>query len=227
MLRILLAVAIYALLPTADADACSCVKRTFAEHAKQASRVFLGQAGKPIKTGDRLQQEWMILANFKGDHEKFVHDRRATPPCASSYKYEEYAILFTTSGDLDPCHGNVPLEAQISELKAILDATGTKYTDAKLETVEVALRKVLPKYLHVPQVSVRLASLDGKSIQIDKSRLTFAKAASPKDIEITTAIATERIAYVEGRYASEGLRFKVLLYNGRTWHVLQSWATEK
>ncbi len=223
MLRILATLVIATIaLDAPDADACSCVKRSFAEHAKTETRVFLARAGKPVKTGDALKQSFTVLATFKGPSQaQFLWDRRATPPCASSYAEGEVAILFTTGGDLDPCHGNVPLASQMRELPAVLKATNAKYTDAKADAVEAALRTALVKYLHArSQVSVRYAPLAGASLTIDKSKLTYAKAAVAQDIEITTAFTTGKVTFVEGKYASEGLRFTILLHLDGTWKAI-------
>jgi hypothetical protein len=226
MLRILatIAIAAAAFLASRPADACTCVKRSYAEHAKAASRVFVARAGKPIKTGDALKQTFTVLATFKGTAQRtFLFDRRATPPCASNYAEGEVAILFTTAGDLDPCHGNLPLASQTGDLAEILRATGTKTTDAKADVLEIALRGALTKYLHArPQVSIRYAPLAGTSFTVDKSKLTYAKAAAAKDIEITRAFTAGTITFVEGKYATEGLRFTLVLHFDRTWKVLSS-----
>lgn len=230
LLRTLVVLAILAgTLATADdAEACSCVKRSFAEHAKTEKRVFLARAGKPVKTGDHLKQTFTVLATFKGAAQaQFLFDRPATPPCASNYIEGEIAILFTTDGDLDPCHGNVPLATQAPELPAILKATSTKLDPAKADAVEAALRTVLPKYLHDrPLISIRHAPLAGTKLQIGKSQLTYSKTAAAKDIEIKSAFTTGSISFVEGKYATEGLRFTVLLHFDKTWKILGAWAAE-
>lgn len=211
-----------------DAEACTCVKRSFAEHAKTEARVFLARAGKPVKSGDALKQTFTVLATFKGPAQaQFLWDRPATPPCATSYANGEVAILFTTGGDLDPCHGNVPIAAQLSELPAVWKATNVKHGDAKAAAVEAALRSALTKYLHArPQVSVRYAKLAGTSITIEKSKLTYAKAAVAKDIEITTAITADKVTFVQGKYGTEGLRFSILLHLDGTWKVVASEVVE-
>jgi len=219
-----------ALLLSADvADACSCVNRSFAEHAKTEKRVFLARAGKPVKTGDALKQTFTVLATFKGPAQaQFLFDRPATPPCASSYADGEVAILFTSGGDLDPCHGNLPLSSTALELPDILKALGTKRDAAKADAVEAALRAALPKYLHArPQVSVRHAPLAGTSFEIDKSKLSYARTATAKDVEITAAFTADSITFVQGKYSTEGISFTVLLHFDKTWKPVGSWVVEK
>jgi hypothetical protein len=228
MLRIL--VALLPLALAADtADACSCVRRTLAEHAKAATRVVLARAGKPIKTGDALKQTFTVLATFKGPTQPtFVLDRRATPPCKADYADGEIAILFSSDTQLDPCHGNLPLASQAADLPAILAATSTKQADATVDAVDAALRPALSRYLHQrAQIPIRYAPLAGKSLTIDKSKLTFAKAATAGDIELTTAFTAGDVAFVQGRYATEGVRFVVVLYLDKTWKVAHLNVAEK
>lgn len=228
-LLLMLAFTAVTLLSTDAADACSCVQRSFAEHAKAEARVLVVRAGKPVKTGDALRQTFTVLATLKGPAQQtFTLDRRATPPCASNYREHEIAILYTTAGDLDPCHGNEPLASQLDDFARIVTAAGAKRDPAKAEVVERALREVLPKYLHArPTISVRHAPLAGKSFAIDKSKLTYAKAAAAKDIEIADAFATGDIAFVAGTYATEGLHFEVLLHRDKgSWKILHAAVAE-
>lgn len=229
-MRVLLLVTVIAFLaiPTGDAEACSCVARTAAEHAKAAKRVMLARAGKPTKTGDHLKQSFTVLATFKGPATKqFLFDRPATPPCASDYAENEVAILFTSGGDLDPCHGNVPLAEQAPELRAILDATGTKPVDATAAAIEAALREALAKYTHDrPQIWIRHAAFDGTSFQLGNSKLAFTKKPRKGEIRISSAFAANGVAFVEGKYDIEGLRFAVILHEGPTWTVLWSSVAE-
>jgi hypothetical protein len=230
MVRMLVVIVVAAALVPSDAEACSCVKRSFKEHAKTEKRVLLARAGKPVKTGDALKQTFTVLATMKGPAEaQFTLDRAATPPCAASYADGEVAILFTSGGDLDPCHGNVPLATQIDELADILAGAGSKLEAIKPEALEAALREVLPKYLHDrPKVVVRHAPFAGTSFDIGKSRLSYAKtAAVSKDVDIKIALASDGIAFVEGTYGAEGLRFKVLLHLDKTWSIARSWVAEK
>jgi len=222
MFRVLTALAFLtsSLVLVDNAEACSCVPRSFAAHAKVEKRVMLAKAGKPIKTGDALKQPFTVLAGFKGGDQPFTLDRRATPPCAANYKEGEIAILFTSDDQLDPCHGNLQLISVAPDLPAILQATNTKTTDPTIEGIEAGLRE-LTMYLHQrPQVAVRYEKLAGKSITIDKSKLTFAKTAAPKDLAITAAVATDRVTFVQGTYGTEGVRFVVVLYlDGKAWKV--------
>lgn len=229
-MRVLLVVIAIAFLaiPTGDAEACSCVARTAAEHVKSAKRVMLARAGKPTKTGDHLKQTFIVLATFKGPATKeFLFDRPATPPCASDYAENEVAILFTSGGDLDPCHGNVPLATQALELRAILDATGTKRVEATAAAIEAALREALAKYTHDrSRIWIRHAPLDGTSFQMGTSKLTHTKKAHKGEIRILTAFSANGVAFVEGKYDIEGLRFAVILHEGPTWTVLWSSVAE-
>ncbi len=228
-MRIVLALVALAplLLVTDNADACSCVPRSFAHHAKTEKRVVLARAGKPIKNGDALKQTFTVLAAFKGPGGTFTLDRRATPPCKADYAENEFAILFTSDDQLDPCHGNLPIISVAADLPAILAATNTKTKDAGAPVVDVALRE-LTRYLHDrPQIAVRYAPLAGQSITIDKSKLTFAKTAAPRDLTITTALAGDAVAFVKGTYGVEGVRFVVVLYlDGKTWRVAHASVVE-
>jgi hypothetical protein len=229
MLRLLaaLALATSPLWLAEPADACSCVPRSFAAHAKAETRVVLAKAGKPIKNGDALKQTFTVLAAFKGSTQPFTLDRRATPPCAANYKENEIAILFSSDDQLDPCHGNLPLVSVAPDLPAILKATNTKTTDPTALAIESGLRE-LTMYLHQrPQVAVRYAPLAGQSITIDQSKLTFAKTAAPKDLAITAAVATDRVTVLQGTYGVEGVRFVVVLYlDGKTWKVAHASVVE-
>jgi hypothetical protein len=129
------------------ADACSCVERTLAQHAKAAQTVVIARAGKPEKTGDALKQTFTVLATLKGKAAPtFAYTRTATPPCKQDYAEGDVAILF--GSELDPCHGNMPLESQIEDFASIVTATGAKRGAAPLEAVEVALNDALAKFLH-------------------------------------------------------------------------------
>lgn len=223
MLRLLAAITLATtpLVLTADtAHACSCVPRSYAEHAKTETRVVLARAGKPIKSGDALKQTFTVLATFKGPVQPtFLLDRRATPPCKADYAENEIAILMTSDDQLDPCHGNEPLAGPAKDLPAILAATGTKQTDATIDVVEVAIREALPKFLHQrPKIPVRYAPLAGKSFTIDKSTLTVAKTAATDEIELVKAFTAGSVAFVQGRYKREGVRFLAVLYlDGKVW----------
>jgi hypothetical protein len=225
---VVLAIAAGTLRSADDAEACSCVARTFAQHAKAEKRVMLVRAGKPVKTGDHLTQTFAVLATFKGAAQpQFLLDRPVTPPCASAYADGEIAILFTSGGDLDLCHGNVPIASQVDDLPAILKATGTKRGAAKPDALEAALRDVLPKYLHGrPQVTIRHAPLAGTSFEIDTSHLTYARTATDKDVQIKQAFTADSITYIEGSYGTEGLQFTVLVHFDGAWKVLGSWVAE-
>ncbi len=225
-MRLLVVVlALLVAIPTDDAEACSCVARSFAEHAKTAKLVIVARAGTPVKNGDALKQPFTVLATLKGTASKqFLFDRPATPPCAANYADGELAILFTTSGDLSPCSGNVPIEAQVGELDKILDATGTKRAAAKAPVVEAALREALAKYTHDrPKIHVRYAPLDKTSFAIGKSTLAFTRQTHKVGVRISRAFATDSLALVEGTYNAEGVRFTVLLQLDGTWKV--AWAS--
>jgi hypothetical protein len=228
-MRLLLVLLALLAIPT-DADACSCVERSFAEHAKNAKQVMLARAGKPAKTGDALKQTFTVLATFKGTATKqFLFDRPATPPCASSYADGEVAILFTSAGDLDPCHGNWPLGSQVSDLGKILDATGTKRVAVKEPAVEAALREALGKYTHDrPQIWIRNALFDKTSFQIGTSKLVYTKKKAHKgEVRILNAFGTDSVVLVEGKYDLEGIRFTVLLHlDSTTWKVIWSSVAE-
>jgi hypothetical protein len=199
-----IAVALVATLSPNGADACSCVKRSFADHAKAEKQVFLARAGKPVKTGDALKQTFTVLATFKGPAQaQFVHDRPATPPCATSHADGEVAIVFTTGGEVDPCHGNLPLAAVASALPEILTATGTKRDAAKTDAVQAALRVALAKYTH-----------------------DYAKTGTAKDVDIATAFTAGNFTFVEGTYGTEGLRFTVILHFDKTWKPVWSSVAE-
>lgn len=225
MRLLLVALALLVAIPTTDAEACSCTARSFADHAKAAKQVILARAGTPVKTGDALKQAFTVLATLKGTAQKqFLFDRPATPPCAANYADGELAILFTSSGDLDPCQGNVPIEAQIGDLEKILDATGTKRAAAKAPEVEAALREALAKYTHDrPTIHVRYAPLDKTSFAIGKSTLAFTRQTHKVGVRILRAFATDSLALVEGTYNREGLRFTVVLHFDTTWKV--AWAS--
>lgn len=203
-----------------DADACSCVERTLAQHAKAEKLVVIARAGKPVKTGDALKQTFTVLATLKGKPAPtFVLDRPATPPCVKNYAEGDIAILFTSGGDLDPCHGNLTLAEQIADLANIVDAAGTKRAPAKLEAVEIALRDALGPYLHGRDVTVTTTELAGKTIRIGKSTLTF--HPNPKLMALTlSAFTVGDIAYVAGDYKTEGVRFAVLLRFDKTWKIV-------
>jgi hypothetical protein len=229
MIRFLLPLAFATFLSADRAEACSCVPRTFAQHAQQEKRVLVVRAGKPVATGKAVLQQFTVLATLKGPAAPtFTLDRRAQSPCDASYQEGALAILFTTGGDLSPCSGNELLASQLGDFASIVKATGAKRDPAKLEAIERALREVLPKYLHArPAISIRHAPLAGTSFDLDKSKLTFAKAAAPKDIEIVDAFATGNVVFVAGKYATEGLRFQVLLHlEGTTWKILHASAVE-
>ncbi len=230
MLRLLAALALVTtpLVLAADtAHACSCVARSFAEHAKTETRVVLARAGKPVKTGDALKQTFTVLVTFKGPAQPtFVLDRRATPPCKADYAENEIAILFSSDTQLDPCHGNLPLKSQAADLPSILAATGTKKTDATVPVVEAAVRE-LAKFLHQrPQIPVRYAPLAGQSFTVDKSKLTFSKKSASDDIEVSAAFTAGDVAFVQGRYKREGVRFHAVLYLDKTWKVASSQTVE-
>jgi hypothetical protein len=210
------------------ADACSCVERSLAQHAKTEKLVVIARAGKPEKTGDALKQTFTVLATLKGKAAPtFVLDRPATPPCKQDYAEGEVAVLFTSGGDLDPCHGNLPLASQINDLPSIADAAGVKRGAAKLEPVEVALREALGRYLHDrPNITVAAVGFPGKSIQIGKSKLTFAANPKFRDLALSTFTIGD-IAYVSGTYATEGVRYSVLLHFDKTWKVVGSSVAEK
>lgn len=230
LLLLVLAFATVTLSSIQRAEACECVPRTLAEHAKTEKRVLVVRAGKPIKSGDALRQTFTVLATLKGPAAAtFTLDRPATPPCASSYQEREVAILFTSGGDLDPCHGNEPIAAQLRDFARVVKATGAPRTAAAAPAIERALREALPKYLHArPAISIRHAPLAGKSFSIDKSKLTYARAARAGDIEIVEAVATGSLAFVAGAYATEGLRFEVLLQREQgTWKILHAAVTER
>lgn len=221
-MRVLLLVLAALVIDVSAADACSCVARSFAEHAKTEKLVVLARAGKPHKTGDALKQTFTVLATLKGKPAAtFVLDRPATPPCAQSYAEGEVAILFTSGGELDPCHGNVPLAQQIADVPAIVAATGAKRGAAKLEAVEVALRAALMPYLHDrPAVAVGLPALAGKALQLGKSKLRFAARAGAKGIAISQAFTVGDVAFVAGKYGVEGVTFSVLLHFDNGWKVV-------
>jgi hypothetical protein len=182
---LLLAALLFA--PLHEADACSCVERSFAEHAKTEKRVLLVRAGKPVKKGDALKQTFTVLATFKGPADKtFVHDRPATPPCASSHREGEIAILFTSGGDLDPCHGNVSLDLQVSQFVEIVTATKTKMATADGKGVDAALADVLQGY----------------------------KAPNKNDVKILKSFTAGDVTFVRGKYEKEGLRFDSIVVRG-------------
>ena len=221
-------VAVFVVLAVAgarEADACSCVPRTFATHAKTESRVMLARAGKPVMKGDALKQTFTVLATFKGPKAtELLHDRPATPPCASSYADGEVAILFTTGGDLDPCHGNQPFEVQATELPAILKAAGVAQNAADVAVFEVALNKALAPYVHDrAQIPIVHAALAGKSFQIDKSKLVFAKKSSTDAVTIEKAFVAGDVGFIRGRYPREGVTFTVITHAGV---VIGNWVTE-
>jgi hypothetical protein len=228
---LLLAIGVMALVAAArEASACSCVERSFAAHAKAENRVFLARAGKPVKNGDALQQKFTILSTFKGPKEsEFLLDRPATPPCASNYAENEIAILFTSDGDLDPCHGNRPFVEQAPHLAAILKAVGTAKKAGDAKAIEVALGTVLKPYLHQrPRIGVHHAPLAGKSFQLDKSKLVYEKTGGANSVKITSAVTTGTVTFVTGRYDREGLRFSAVLLLGsdNKWTVIDSSAVE-
>lgn len=211
----------------ATADACECVARTFAEHAKTEKLVVVARAGKPQKSGDALKQTFTVLATLKGKPAPtFLLDRPATPPCKQDYAEGEVAVLFTSGGDLDPCHGNQTLEAQLPELLSIVNAAGAKHGTIAAEPVELALRGALAKYLHDrPSITVQSAALPGKSIQIGKSKLSF--HPNPRSSTLGVAAFTVGdIAVVTGTYKTEGVRFSVLLHFDKTWKVVGSSVAE-
>lgn len=218
MLRLLAAFALATapLVLAADtAHACSCVDRPYSEHAKTETRVVLARAGKPVKTGDALVQTFTVLATFKGRAEPtFTLDRRATPPCAANYKEGEIAILMSSDTQLDPCHGNVPLQSIGAQFPAVVAATTTKRTaDAPLPVIEHGLREALGKYLHQrPDIPVRYRAYDGQTITIDKSKLSFSKRTGPKDIILDTSFVAADVAYLQGSYKTEGVKFIVILF---------------
>lgn len=234
MLRLLAALALATaplVLTTDVAHACSCAQKSFTDYAKQADRVVLARAGKPIKKGDALEQTFTVLATFKGaPSATFKLDRRATPPCVSDYADGEIAILFTHGAQLDPCHGNLSLTSIVAEFPAILAGTTAKRTgDAPIEAVERAMTEALSKYLHQrPAIPVRAPSLAGKSITIDKSKLTFEKLLQKESMDLTAAFVVGEVAYVEGAYGREGVKFAVLLYQDtRTWKVASMEVVER
>lgn len=210
------------------AVACSCVERTFAQHAKAEKVVVIARAGKPERKGDALKQTFTVLATLKGKAAPtFVLDRPVTPPCKQDYAEGDVAVLFTSGGDLDPCHGNLPLASQIGDIPAIVDAAGGKRGAAKLEPVEVALRDALGKYLHDrPNITVAAVGIPGKSLQIGKSKLTFAPSPKLRDLELSTFTLGD-VAYVSGTYKTEGVRYSVLLHFDKTWKVVGSSVAEK
>lgn len=227
MIRLLAALAM--LLATDTADACSCVDRPTADHAKAETRVVLARAGKPIKTGDALKQTFTVLATFKGPSQPtFVLDRRATPPCAANYAENEIAILMSSDTQLDPCHGNLPLASMVSQFPAIATATNLKRTDAPLPAIEGGLRE-LSKFLHQrPAISVHSSNYDGRSITIDKSKLTFSKKLEKDAIELATAFVAADVAFLQGYYNREGVRFSILLYrDGQTWKAAGAEVVER
>lgn len=226
MLRLLTAFALATapLVLAADtAHACSCVARPFSEHARTEKRVVLARAGKPIKTGDALQQTFTVLATFKGRAEPtFTLDRRATPPCAATYKEGEIAILMSSDTQLDPCHGNVPLQTIGAQFPAIVAATNTKRTpDAPLPVIAQGLRAALGTYLHQrPDIPVSYRAYSGQTITIDKSKLSFAKATRPKEIVLDTSFVAADVAYLQGSYKTEGVKFTVILFQeNKTWNT--------
>lgn len=228
-MRALLVVVALLAIPTDDAEACSCVPRTYAQHAKSAKQVLLARAGKPTKTGDHTKQTFTVLATFKGPATtQFLLDRPATSPCASEYAEGDVAILFANGRDLDLCAGNMPLATQLDELRQILDATRTKRSAAKADAVEAALREALARYTHDrPKIWVRHAALAGTSFQLGTSKLEYTRKATKGEVRILNAFTTGSIAFVEGNYALEGLRFTVLLHLDTTWRVLRASVAER
>jgi hypothetical protein len=231
MLRILAAVALATapLVLTADvARACTCVPKSYTDYAKQADRVVLARAGKPIKTGDALEQTFTVIATFKGaPSATFKLDRKATPPCASNYVDGELAILFTQGSQLDPCHGNLPLSSIVAKFPAIV--AGSKRADAPIDAIEVGLTEALTKYFHQrPAIPVRSPVHAGTSITIDKSKLTFGKTLAKDSLDLTMAFVVGEVAYLEGTYGREGVRFSVLLYlTNKTWKVASMEVVER
>lgn len=184
---------------------------------------MLARAGKPIKTGDALKQTFTVLATFKGPAEAtFTLDRRATPPCASNYKENEVALLFTSDTQLDPCHGNLDLGTALDHFPAVIAATGTKRTaDAPLPAIEAGLREALAGYVHNrADIPVKYAAYAGKSITVDTSKLTFSSGDKPNQIVLDTTFVAADAAYLAGTYKPEGLRFAVILVqDNKTWKV--------
>jgi len=183
-----------------DASACSCVKSTPTKNAKEAKRVFLAKAGKPVKKGDALKQTFTILQTFKGDAKatEFVFDRPATPPCAIDFAEGDLTIIFTTGGEIDPCHGNAPFASQALDLEAIIRATGGTMNKPQRKAIEDALATVLAPYKR----ALKKVSLDD---QYNTGNLIFAS----------------------GKIASEGVRFHVVLFldNGK-WTVIDKSVVE-
>jgi hypothetical protein len=198
-MRILLAL-LFAVLLVDDARACSCVKRSFAEHAKTEKRVFLAKAGKPVKKGDALKQTFTILATFKGDANatEFVLDRPATPPCKIDFAEGDIAILFTTSGDIDPCHGNEPIASQAPELQEILKASGVTINKPQRKVIDDAVANVL---------------------------VTYKRAL--KNVSLDRQFTAGNITFASGKIAKEGVRFHfVLLLDNGTWTVIHKSVVE-
>jgi hypothetical protein len=230
MIRFLIAILVIVMAFVNDASACSCVERSLAKHAKTEKRVFLARAGAPVKTGDALEQKFTILSTFKGPHEKeFTLNRAATPPCVASYAENELAIIFTSSGDVDPCHGNQPFATQADELFQILQATNVSRKAGDAAALELALRTSLVKFLHArSRIPVRHAPLAGKSFDIDKSKLVYTTTKSKDGIEITNAVTAGNLTSVRGNYKREGVVFSVVLLRGadNTWTVIHSSVVE-
>ena len=213
------------------ADACSCVPRTLAQNAKAEKRVFLARAGKPVKTGDALEQKFFVLMTFKGPNDtEFKLDRPATPPCAANYAEGDVAILFTTAGDLDPCHGNLPLASQAEQLPALVKATRTAKQPIDAAAMEVALRKALAGFTHARvTISVQHAALAGRQFELDKSKIVYEKKLAKDAVTIADNFTAGAVSFVRGSYNLEGLRFTIVLLLGSDgkWSVIDSSVAER
>jgi hypothetical protein len=231
MARILVAVLLLTVAFVDDAEACKCVGRSFAEHAKTEKRVFLARAGKQIKsTTGALEQPFTILATLKGPDEKtFTWKRSGPSPCEPTYAENDLALIFSTDGEVDLCHGNMSWPAQLEEFGAIVNATKTPRKAADAIVLAFALRAAVAKFLHDrPRIGVKHAALAGKSFTIDKSKLVYEKTANKDSIVIAEAFAAGKLAYVRGGYKREGVVFEMLMLLGDdgSWTMLESIVAE-
>jgi hypothetical protein len=209
------------------AEACSCASFGWANYAQEAKHVYLVRAGTP-KTGAKRKQTYTVLATFKGTpRAQWVLDQPDSP-CGTAHPDKAIAILFTDGKQLDLCDGNFNFEAQVAGFLEILKGAGVKQEPAKADALEAALREVLPKYLHDrPQITIKHDStLAGSSFTIGKSRLTYAKTGTDKDIAIASAITAGNVTYVKGTYGTEGIQFTVVLHRDKAWKSIASWVAE-
>lgn len=210
---LVLAVSLVFLADFSNAEACSCVGITTAESVAQADRVVVARVGEEVRTKATIKRQFKVLHTFKGKADpSFTWVQNGASPCAPSYSSGDVVVLFASGESLSLCLGNFG-SIQLKQVPALIKASGQKSKTVSLKAMKVALREGLAGYLHErPKVRALYEPLQGKSLQLGKSRIRFgsrSKMQIPLMIEHAHEIGT--LILVSGTYGTEGLTFRVLL----------------